>query len=395
MLQSTADLQVDGIQTTRAGVLLTILALFLRIEMLVGSYQGGRAHYVRGDRLMHTHHERLCTWDLGRRIVIAWISVRCWYSAQQFPGSDESLPSHDKIREPVMNVLAKYAQPNDALLPLLCECYIINERVLFSRLIGAGPTYPGFHSWLRTMKTLRPSTSFESIRGFLANGTEESHLVRLRALQHDLDVWHDRLPLYERPILAITSRSRACLRSLPVTPVTFHSQQAAATYMRYAAAQFLCDQDHLDACSGGNLAESCEKPSHWTDLILDILGAFDVEVYIQTCSDSMMCLLWILLSVVATRSLELHVLDVLKRLLPLLQRLAALPGSMMPPWMVSLVLDELIEARSRRQVIMHLTSEHDGSEEWTHIWENPSSFQAAVVGRSIDTGVSFCEIVNV
>ncbi|UKZ81467.1 hypothetical protein TrVFT333_009239 [Trichoderma virens FT-333] len=418
-LQATAQGLPCAMSAAQAAVLLAVLALFLQIEIRIGSFIGGYTHAKQADRLVVEHMSGLASWPLGRRLLCEWAAIKSWYSLQCGSWTEAACLVPREVRQPLLRIIGSDGDAHQSLLPLLCEAHMVFVRILLARLVGPGPAYPAFADWCRQLERLRPGTApRHSLYGAEpGSGSEDGSLTRLAELQDELDHWHDRLALDDLPVYGTTARSKT-RRS--VEPLRFRSYGAAANYLRYAVAQLLCSRSNLDACTGGCLARGNMRrpygdniyvpseqspspgfdihqqsdPDPWVTLVFQIIAGMDP----QDCFDEdTSCIgpVWVVGRLLLLCSRDADLLDAVARLVPRLEGIGARLGSIYPPWLLKRLVACVQAERERNRVVLYIHPEFGPAEEWVTFYTAPVAFRALLVGRLIDTGAAFYEIVNI
>ncbi|KAL7906472.1 hypothetical protein GGI35DRAFT_458212 [Trichoderma velutinum] len=417
-LKATAQDLPCAMSAAQAAVLLAVLALFLQIEIRIGPFIGGYTHAKQADRLVVEHMSSLASWALGRRLLCEWAAVKSWYSLQCGAWTDAACLVPWEVRQPLLHIISSDGDAHQSLLPLLCEAQRVFMRILLARLIGAGPAYPSYADWCRQLERLRPGTAplhglYGSGSGSSADsGSEDGFLSRLAELQDELDCWHDRLPLDELPVYGTTARSK---NRLSVEPLRFRSHSAAANYLRYAVAQLLCSRSNLDACTGGCLSrrnmsrldpESIHSPGSaldvnqqsdpdpWALLVFQIIAGMDPQDFFDE-DTSRIGPMWVVSRLLLLCSRDADLLDAVAGLLPRLEGIGARLGSIYPSWMLKRLVTCVQAERARNRVVLYIHPEFGPAEEWVTFYTAPVAFRALLVGRLIDTGAAFYEIVNI
>ncbi|KAL6787535.1 hypothetical protein J3E68DRAFT_418211 [Trichoderma sp. SZMC 28012] len=416
-LQATAHDLPCATSAAKAAVMLAVLALFLQIEIRIGSFIGGYTHAKQADRLVVEHMSGLASWALGRRLLCEWAAVKSWYSLQCGAWTDAACLVPWEVRQPLLHIISSDGDAHQSLLPLLCEAQRVFMRLLLARLVGPGPAYPSYADWCRQLERLRPDTAPR--HGLYGTGTgagsgsEDSFLARLAEVQDELDCWHDRLALDELPVYGTTARSKS---RLDVEPLRFRSHGAAANYLRYAVAQLLCSRSNLDACTGGSFArgnmsrpaaDNVHSPSYgidvnhqqsdpdpWAILVLQIIAGMDPQDFFDEDS-SRIGPMWVVSRLLLLCSRDADLLDAVAGLLPRLEGIGTRLGSIYPSWLLKRLVACVQAERTRNRVVLYIHPEFGPAEEWVTFYTAPVAFRALLVGRLIDTGAAFYEIVNI
>ncbi len=163
-------------------------------------------------------------------------------------------------------------------------------------------------------------------------------------------------------------------------------------YLRYAAAQALCSREVLDMVTGGDLnGELYLDP--WITLILQVMAGLDPA---PCGEDDFMHvgLMWVIY-VVLFCSLHPDVLCAFEDQFPWLQTVSATPGSTAPLWMIRRLVSNLREERARGRIVLCATTDIGNTEEWSNIWSAQVQYRLMVMGRVIQTGAGFYEIVQI
>lgn len=98
-LRTTREEPISLTNAPSVGMLLTILSIFMLIEMKHGNFIGGFAHYKQAAVLVAENFGPLSCWPLGRRLLCYWMSIKCWYSVQLLPWGDRSSSALDVHRQ--------------------------------------------------------------------------------------------------------------------------------------------------------------------------------------------------------------------------------------------------------------------------------------------------------
>lgn len=234
------------------------------------------------------------------------------------------------------------------------------------------------------------------------SGSEDSFLARLAELQDELDCWHDHLVLDELPVYGTTARSKS---RLSVEPLRFRSHGAAANYLRYAVAQLLCSRSNLDACTGGSLARGNNTssgvdlnqqsdPDPWAILVFQIIAGMDPQDFFDE-DTSRIGPMWVVSRLLLLCSRDADLLDAVAALLPRLEGIGTRLGSIYPSWLLKRLVACVQAERARNRVVLYIHPEFGPAEEWVTFYTAPVAFRALLVGRLIDTGAAFYEIVNI
>ncbi|KAL6825223.1 hypothetical protein V8C40DRAFT_266130 [Trichoderma camerunense] len=406
-LQATAQDLPCATSAARAAVMLAVLALFLQIEIRIGSFIGGYTHAKQADRLVVEHISSLASWALGRRLLCEWAAVKSWYSLQCGAWTDAACLVPWEVRQPLLHIISSGGDAHQSLLPLLCEAQRVFMRLLLARLVGPSPAYPSYADWCRQLERLRPDTAPR--HGLYGTGTgtgsgsEDSFLARLAEVQDELDCWHDRLALDELPVYGTTARSKS---RLDVEPLRFRSHGAAANYLRYAVAQLLCSRSNLDACTGGSLARENNSPNTgidasqqsdpdpWAILVFQIIAGMDPQDFFDE-DTSRIGPMWVVSRLLLLCSRDADLLDAVAGLLPRLKDIGTRLGSIYPSWLLKRLVACVQAERARNRVVLYIHPEFGPAEEWVTFYTAPVAFRALLVGRLIDTGTAFYEIVNI
>ncbi|KAH0524339.1 hypothetical protein TsFJ059_006867 [Trichoderma semiorbis] len=415
-LQATAHDLPCAISAAQAAVMRAVLALFLQIEIRIGSFIGGYTHAKQADRLVVEHMSGLASWVLGRRLLCEWAAVKSWYSLQCGAWTDTACLVPWEVRQPLLLIISSDGDAHQSLLPLLCEAQRVFMRILLARLVGPGPAYPSYGDWCRQLERLRPDTAprhglYGSGTG-AGSGSEDSFLARLAELQDELDCWHDRLALDELPVYGTTARSKT---RLSVEPLRFRSHCSAANYLRYAVAQLLCSRSNIDAYTGGSLtrgnmsrpaADNIHSPSSGTDanqqsdpdswaiLVFQIIAGMDPQDFFDE-DTSRIGPMWVVSRLLLLCSRDADLLDAVAGLLPRLEGIGTRLGSIYPSWLLKRLVACVQAERTRNRVVLYIHPEFGPAEEWVTFYTAPVAFRALLVGRLIDTGAAFYEIVNI
>ncbi|KAH8887248.1 hypothetical protein GQ53DRAFT_750068 [Thozetella sp. PMI_491] len=394
-LQAMAQSQdrPESMHISQVCVVLATLSLFLRIETKIGTFKGGFTHFMQADSLVAQHITELAAWELGKRLLCAWVPFRCWYSSQCSMWGEGSTIFPLGTREPLLRILRESSIRNQELLPLLCESQEVNHRVMLSRLVGINSSWPSYNSWRRDLASIGKGGAPDE--GLYQSRSEQSFLDQMSQLRRELDNWHDSLPLEALPIWTTTSHSQEELRGKPkalrFAPLRFHSHAAAMTYMRYAAAQSLCSQENINACTGSDLSQPAYNDP-WTTVLLQILAGIDAKAYAR--DDQSQLGVCFVLGLLALQSLDPGVIEALDVLMDRLEGQANSTGSTNPPWLLRSTFARIREERKRGRVILHIYTDFDGTEEWETVYSHGAQFKAMLMGRSIATGEPFHDIVN-
>lgn len=145
--------QASG-KTRDIGVELTILSLFLLLEMSFGTFKGGLAHCARSDFLVSQNYGRLAEWNIGRELLCTWMCTRSWYYSQFACWRAPAAGPSEALRQLLAPILRASTRRSQPLVPLLCQCWHISEQVILARLVGVNDHWPGFRHWYRQLESL-------------------------------------------------------------------------------------------------------------------------------------------------------------------------------------------------------------------------------------------------
>ncbi|KAH8898489.1 hypothetical protein GQ53DRAFT_636853, partial [Thozetella sp. PMI_491] len=379
---------------TQVVVSLTILTVFLRIETKLGTFIGGITHCSQADKLVTVHIDELVSWRTGRRVLSHWASSKAWYSIQTLPWSPLGHELPKVAREPLWQLFRESSDLSNYILVLLCECKQIYTRLLFGRLFGPNASWPLFRAWARQFEAIVSKPL--PVDGIYAPETEEDYLARLGNLRNALDGWHDQLPMCDLPLHGQTARGRELMSSLPPAmrfePLRFQSSRAAINYIRYAVAQIICSREVLDNSTGGDLSgEPYLDP--WVVLVLQILHGLSSEPNVE--EELVHVGLMMAVHTILCSSPHPVVLDALDSLFPFLERFSATPGSMIPPWLLRNLLTMFRVERARGRILLCAVSDLGATEELSIMWTKPCKHKVMLMGRIMETGASFFDVVDV
>lgn len=381
---------------------LTILSLFLLLEMRFGTFKGGLAHCARSDFLVTESYGRLVEWHIGRELLCTWMCTRSWYYSQFACWRAPAAGPSETLRQllaPVMRTSLRRSQP---LVPLLSQCWHISEQVILARLVGVNGHWPGFRYWCCQLESLglQPPAPDVGMYGD-PDVTEEQRLIELDGMRAELDDWHATLTTHDYPMLTATSTTMAELhkqpRALRGEPLCFQNHQAALNYLRYAAAQALCSKDTLEILTGGTFEE--EPPTNrWINLCLRIIDGLDRQACLEA-DDDQIGLMWIVARVIIGRgSQDMAILEAIESWLPWLEEVGAIPGSTCPAWCLRGLLNKIKEERTRGRHVLAFFLGVESTSDWSDIYSSDSSDKyrrMLVVGRMMETGLSFYETTRV
>jgi hypothetical protein len=393
-LQSMARELPETSEITKVAINLSILTAFLLIEMKFGTFDGGVAHYKQGNRLVTQNLSQLASWGIGSRLLCSWMSTRSWYSLQYLPWGKNAQCYNGDLRLSLWRQLPDPADRGRLLLDLMSEIGFLNSRLMLARLVGPNACWPSYRNWSRKLSEIGVQCPPAEL---YLSGSEEGHLSKLADLRGELDAWHDNLDLDSMPVLSFTSRSAAghggAAKSLAYLPVRFRSHQMAMNYLHYAGAQALASPEDINALTGDDLGGEPYR-SQWIALILQIIAGLDPAACIREESNQI-GLLWVICGILLARSLDLEVLSFVESQLWWLADLCAVPGSTCPPWLLHELLSKIKRERAQGRVFFFMYSDISASQEWSHIWSNPSKRRVMLVGRMVDTGDAFYEVTEI
>lgn len=377
---------------------LTILSLFLLLEMRFGTFKGGLAHCARSDFLVTENYGRLVEWHIGRELLCTWMCTRSWYYSQFACWRAPAAGPSETLRQLLTPILSTSPRRSQPLVPLLSQCWHINEQVILARLDGVNGHWPGFRYWCRQLKSLGLTPPAPDV-GMYGDPdvTEEQRLAQLDGMRAELDDWHAALTIHDFPMLTATSKTMAELHKKPQAlrgePLRFRTHQAALDYLRYAAAQALCSKDTLETLTGGTFDE--EPPTdRWISLCLRIIDGLDRQTCLEA-DDDQIGLMWIVARAIIGRgSQDMAVLEAIESWLPWLEHVCAIPRSTCPAWCLRGLLNNIKEERARGRHVLAFFLGVESTSDWTDIYSNDSSEkyrQMLVVGRMMETGLAFHE----
>ncbi len=381
-------------QIAQVIVLLATLTIFLRLETKLGTLRGGLIHCKQADLLIIKHINQLILLPIGCRLLCVLVSIKSWYSLQSSPWDHQAYLLPEVARTPLLRVLRACPDQGHLVLALLCESKNIYTRILLGRLFGPSTSHPSFRSWSRQYETIRGIALPQG--GVYAHETEECYLAKLAKLQRELDAWHDRLTTHDSPIYGKTVWSSESLKARPSIlrhqPLRFRSYGAAMNYMHYAAAQALCSRRILDTVTGEDLTTE-PKLDPWIQIILQVMSGLDPAP--STEYDFMnVGLMWVIY-VVLFCSLHQDVLYAFDSEFPWLQAVSAAPGSTAPLWMIRRLVQNIREERALGRIVLCTAANLGNAEEWSNIWSAQVQYRLMVMGRVIETGAGFYDVLQV
>lgn len=400
-LRAMTQTRQGGGKTSGIAVELTILSLFLLLEMRFGTFEGGFTHCTRSDFLVAQNYGRLAEWHIGRELLCTWMCTRSWYHSQvacwraSAAGPSESLR---QLLAPILRTSPKRSQP---LMPLLSQCWHISEQVILARLVGVNGHWPGFRYWCRQLESLglQPPAPDSGMYGD-PSVTEEQRLAQLEAMRAELDDWHSTLTTHDFPMLTATSKTMVEIqkqpRALRSEPLCFRNHQAALNYLRYAAAQALCSKEAIETLTGGILDKELQT-NRWINLCLRIINGLDRQVCLEANADEI-DLMWIVGRAIIGRGCQdMAVLETIESWLPWLEEVSAIPGSTCPAWCLRRLLNKVREESARGRHLLAFFLGIESSSDWTDIHSSGSSEKyekMLIVGRVMETGLPFHEITG-
>ncbi|KAK4120406.1 hypothetical protein N657DRAFT_674305 [Parathielavia appendiculata] len=132
-------------------VFLTILVLLQMYEMKHGTFLGGITHCKRVEKLISEHLDHLRGWETARRLLRAWVPLKCWFSFQCAPWISLASPFPPGARQDLWDILCSPLDRTGVLVPLLCESRRRGTQLLLSRLLGPDRTRPEYAKLLENL----------------------------------------------------------------------------------------------------------------------------------------------------------------------------------------------------------------------------------------------------
>lgn len=367
-------------------VLFAILTLLSMLEMSFGSFLGGITHCKQAHSIMETYIQHLGSLDIGRRMIRAWVPIKCWYSLQCAPWEDMSHPLPLRVRNALWGTLSSSVDSSATLLALLCTARKLSMQLMFCRLVGTDVSSKTYCSWSRQLQSIGNQAPKQE--AFTAM-SEQDAIVGLTTVRARLDQWHDHQEVSDMPTVKATSAPQQPRVSLPHSiqsgPLVFQSPRSASNYLRYLVAQALASTERLEhilSCKPGHKAQ----PDRWACLALQTMAGLSEPLQEDGISVG---LAWIVLNAILLRGPDPGTLDCLENALPSLGRLADSRCALCPFWIIRDLICKVRGLSSRGRLVLHVESGIQASEELSMSRSNLGKIQMMLLGYDVTEQAMF------
>lgn len=376
-------------------VSLAVLALLQLYEMNRGTFLGGFTHCRQADQLVSAHLDRMREWETARRLLRAWVPIRCWFSMQCQPWTNHACALPPGAEEGLWHVLLPSPDAGSGpglLLVLLCEARRNGINALHARLLGADETGEEYEKLLRNFEHLGTGgpRKDEDLRHLEFLGSTEPQLEKLR---QELDSWHENQSLDDLPMIRATSRKQKFAAALSdQEPLLFRSNQAAFSFIQYAAAQTFLSTDLHDSLLGHADPET-QHAGKWTGLLLRAISGLDLDHPLEV-SDTHIGLLTLLTYCVVLRGPSVEVLEWLLDLSPQLEAAGGAQSlNLVPLWLFKTVTSLVLRERCEGRIVLSVSSSFEATEEITDT-RSPMAAQTLLLGVDAMSRGTFQSIVD-
>ncbi|KAH7375458.1 hypothetical protein B0T11DRAFT_323474 [Plectosphaerella cucumerina] len=358
-----------------ATVSLAVLALLQLYEMKHGTFSGGFTHCRQADKIAAAHLERMRTWEMARRLLHAWVPIKCWFSFQCQPWTSHASPFPSGTENALWDVLLSPAAADigggsELLLILLCEARRQGSNALHARFFANDQTGTEYDKLLRNFETLGNGlpTRGEDLRDPLPPGVRESQLEQLR---ERLDSWHESQPLDDLPMIRTTFKGPND-PDLPYRrPLLFRSNQAALSFIRFASAQ-----SYLSTYLG----RPGQQTDEWFTLLIRAVSGLDLDRPLEAI-DMPFGLLHLLFQCIVLRGASVQILEWLTDLAPRLEAAGSYALGLVPMWIFKRLTVLVLREKRAGRIVLSIFSDFKATEE---IVDTRSPMAARILVLGVD-----------